>query len=174
MHAVGQGRLGIEIREDDARMKEILSTVSDEKAHLEALVERSVMRTLEGGCSVPIGVETEWVKKSRSLGLGAIGAGVGVGVGAKPAEEYHQLSGEAKKDGEEEDERSDELLLKACVVSLDGSRAVESEMRRIIRTKAEADQFGWDMAGKLVEGGAADILKDINLNRGIIEEQGKA
>jgi len=26
-----------------------------------AFAERSVMRTLEGGCSVPIGVETEWV-----------------------------------------------------------------------------------------------------------------
>jgi len=38
----------------------------------------------------------------------------------------------------------------------------------------EADEFGWDVAKKLVELGAESILHDINLNRKIIEEQGDA
>ncbi|KAF4553829.1 Porphobilinogen deaminase-like protein 2 [Elsinoe fawcettii] len=168
MHAVGQGALGIEIRGDDERMREVCEGIGEEKSWRAALAERSVMRTLEGGCSVPIGVETEWVKKSRAI------TGAGAVVGTTPSAEYDQLSGVAKEGKEEEDDRSDELLLKGIVVSLDGHQAVEAEMRRVIKSREEADQFGWDMAQKLVEGGAAKILEDINLNRKIIEEQGGA
>ncbi|KAF2147871.1 porphobilinogen deaminase [Myriangium duriaei CBS 260.36] len=176
MHAVGQGALGIEIREDDERLRKVLGEVLDEKSFRAALAERSLLRTLEGGCSVPIGVETEWVPRARSL---ATTEGAGVGVGAKPAAEYHQLSGQAVTGPEaekkqDEDQRSDELLMRAVVVSLDGTRAVEADMRRFVRSREEADQLGWDIAGRLVEQGAGEILKEINLNRGIIKEQGKA
>ncbi|KAF2225726.1 porphobilinogen deaminase, dipyromethane cofactor binding domain-containing protein [Elsinoe ampelina] len=164
LHAVGQGALGIEIRGDDERMREVCEGIGEERSWRAALAERSVMRTLEGGCSVPIGVETEWVKKGTGI------AGAGAGVGVKPSAEYDGVTGLAK----DEDERSDELLLRGIVVSLDGQQAVEAEMRRVIKSREEADEFGWDMAQKLVEGGAAKILEDINLNRKIIQEQGGA
>ncbi|PNS19395.1 porphobilinogen deaminase [Sphaceloma murrayae] len=167
MHAVGQGGLGVEIRGDDERMRELCEKIGEEKSWRAALAERSLMRTLEGGCSVPIGVETVWVKKSQALGS----AEGGVGVGAKPKEEYHKLSGVAKEEGQDEDDRSEELIMRACVVSLDGQQAVETEMRRTVKSKEEADQYGWDVAQKLVEGGAAKILEEINLNRGIIAKQ---
>lgn len=61
MHAVGQGALGIECRADDERVLKLLKAIQDEKAMLACVAERSLMRTLEGGCSVPIGVETHWV-----------------------------------------------------------------------------------------------------------------
>lgn len=61
LHAVGQGALGIEVRSDDAATIELLSRVGCERTARACLAERSLMRTLEGGCSVPIGVETEWV-----------------------------------------------------------------------------------------------------------------
>ncbi|PSK43136.1 porphobilinogen deaminase [Elsinoe australis] len=168
MHAVGQGGLGVEIRGDDERMREVCEAIGAEKDWRAALAERSLMRTLEGGCSVPIGVQTTWVKKTRAL---AASSG-GVGVGAKPAEDYHKLSGVAKEgEDKEEDDRSDELIMQAVVISLDGQQAVETEMRRMIRSREEADQFGWDIAQRLVEGGAAKILEEINLNRAIIEKQ---
>lgn len=63
LHAVGQGALGVEIREGDERIAGLLKGLSDSKTEYACLAERSVMRTLEGGCSVPIGVETEWVGK---------------------------------------------------------------------------------------------------------------
>ena len=65
LHAVGQGALGIEIREGDERIMELLKPVNDTKTSLACLTERSVMRELEGGCSVPIGVETEWVSDAN-------------------------------------------------------------------------------------------------------------
>ena len=179
LHAVGQGAIGIEIRDADVEAKKLLAKVGCEWTTRAALAERSLMRTLEGGCSVPIGVETEWIPKQRSLGSNA---GSGVGVGIKPAAEYHKLSGLAASaseaaeqgDAEKEETRSEELLLRAIVVSLDGKEAVEAEMTRRITSREEADEFGWDVAKRLVDGGAGKILEAITLNRGIIEKQGDA
>ncbi|KAE8325344.1 porphobilinogen deaminase, dipyromethane cofactor binding domain-containing protein [Aspergillus sergii] len=61
LHAVGQGALGLEIRKGDRKMQDLLGQLADRDSTLACLAERSLMRTLEGGCSVPIGVETEWV-----------------------------------------------------------------------------------------------------------------
>jgi hydroxymethylbilane synthase len=61
-HAVGQGALGLEIRKGDTKMRVLLDQLADHKSTLACLAERSLMRTLEGGCSVPIGVETEWIQ----------------------------------------------------------------------------------------------------------------
>lgn len=65
LHAVGQGALGIEVRSDDKHAIELLSRVGCERTARACLAERSLMRTLEGGCSVPIGVETEWVSDDK-------------------------------------------------------------------------------------------------------------
>ncbi|KAI9376349.1 porphobilinogen deaminase, dipyromethane cofactor binding domain-containing protein [Aspergillus egyptiacus] len=62
LYAVGQGALGIEIRKDDKVMEEMLSTVGHDKTTFSCLAERSLLRTLEGGCSAPLGVETEWIE----------------------------------------------------------------------------------------------------------------
>ncbi|KAJ5100065.1 porphobilinogen deaminase [Penicillium argentinense] len=64
-HAVGQGALGLEIRKGDAKMRALLDQLADHKSTLACLAERSLMRTLEGGCSVPIGVETEWIQPDK-------------------------------------------------------------------------------------------------------------
>ncbi len=67
LHAVGQGALAIEIREDDEKAKNYLSSISNAASTYAGLAERSLMRTLEGGCSVPIGVETTWIEKGKLL-----------------------------------------------------------------------------------------------------------
>lgn len=61
LHAVGQGAIGVECREDDKRVTDLLKKLEDPRLNMACIAERSVMRTLEGGCSVPIGVETAWV-----------------------------------------------------------------------------------------------------------------
>ncbi|EFR03222.1 porphobilinogen deaminase [Nannizzia gypsea CBS 118893] len=61
LHAVGQGALGVEIRADDEKMVEMLREIGDQKTTFACLAERNLLRTLEGGCSAPLGVETEWV-----------------------------------------------------------------------------------------------------------------
>ncbi|KAM3549863.1 hypothetical protein MY1884_008533 [Beauveria asiatica] len=65
LHAVGQGALGIECRAGDTRVLAALAKLKDTPTTLACLAERSLMRSLEGGCSVPIGVETSWLGDGR-------------------------------------------------------------------------------------------------------------
>jgi hydroxymethylbilane synthase len=53
--AVGQGAIGIEIRSDDAFMLDLCERIADAETMSCVAAERVVMRTLEGGCQVPIG-----------------------------------------------------------------------------------------------------------------------
>ena len=58
LHAVGQGALGIECREGDTEILEVIKALEDPESRDRALAERSLLRQLEGGCQVPIGVNT--------------------------------------------------------------------------------------------------------------------
>jgi len=53
--AVGQGALGIEIRSEDKKVKEILKVLHCEKTAIAVKAERAFLKTLEGGCQVPLG-----------------------------------------------------------------------------------------------------------------------
>jgi hydroxymethylbilane synthase len=53
--AVGQGALGIEVRERDAKVAVYVSRLHHEPTSQAALAERALLRRLEGGCQVPIG-----------------------------------------------------------------------------------------------------------------------
>ena len=61
--AVGQGALAIEIHKDNKFVDEILQSIHHENTYIAVLAERALLRTLEGGCQVPIGANAE-VKKS--------------------------------------------------------------------------------------------------------------
>ena len=58
LHAVGQGALGIECREDDAEVLELLKALEHIPTRDRCYAERAFLRQLEGGCQVPIGVNT--------------------------------------------------------------------------------------------------------------------
>ncbi len=53
--AVGQGAIGVEIREDDDFMLHVCEALSHAETFEAVTAERVVMRRLEGGCQVPIG-----------------------------------------------------------------------------------------------------------------------
>ncbi|MHC5595195.1 MAG: hydroxymethylbilane synthase [Nostoc sp.] len=59
LHAVGQGALGIECRADDSELLSLLKAIEHPQTRDRCLAERSFLRSLEGGCQVPIGVNTE-------------------------------------------------------------------------------------------------------------------
>lgn len=65
LHAVGQGALGVEAREGDELVLSMLREYQDDRTMMACSAERSLMRTLEGGCSVPIGVETSWSEGNK-------------------------------------------------------------------------------------------------------------
>ena len=60
LHAVGQGALGIECRDGDAAVLEQIKVLEHRPTSLRCLAERAFLRTLEGGCQVPIGVNTRF------------------------------------------------------------------------------------------------------------------
>jgi hydroxymethylbilane synthase len=53
--AAGQGALAIEIREGDARTRDLLLFLDDPSARAATSCERAVLNSLGGGCQVPIG-----------------------------------------------------------------------------------------------------------------------
>jgi hydroxymethylbilane synthase len=58
LHAVGQGALGIECRTGDDDILSILKVLEHEPTAQRCYAERAFLRELEGGCQVPIGVNT--------------------------------------------------------------------------------------------------------------------
>ncbi|MGF1567170.1 MAG: hydroxymethylbilane synthase [Nodosilinea sp.] len=58
LHAVGQGALGIECRQGDDDILALLAVLSHPATTARCLAERAFLRELEGGCQVPIGVNT--------------------------------------------------------------------------------------------------------------------
>ncbi|KAI5965257.1 HEM3 [Candida pseudojiufengensis] len=71
-YAVGQGALGVEIKKDDFEIKRILKSIEDPVATICCLAERSLMRYLEGGCSVPLGVNATYNQETSILNLKGI------------------------------------------------------------------------------------------------------
>jgi hydroxymethylbilane synthase len=59
LHAVGQGALGIECRGDDVEVLEVLKVLEHVETRDRCFAERAFLRELEGGCQVPIGVNTK-------------------------------------------------------------------------------------------------------------------
>ncbi len=67
LHAVGQGALGIECRTGDKKVLDILQAIAHPPTRDRALAERAFLRQLEGGCQVPIGVNTNIEEETLTL-----------------------------------------------------------------------------------------------------------
>ena len=157
MYAVGQGAVGVEVREGDSWVEGILAapSVRHRRVGWECMAERGLLRAVEGGCSVPVGVETVWEDVP--------------GQGEPDAD---REGGEAEADEDKEHDKGKGILtISAIVVSLDGAACVEGSRRQLVGSDDEAEQCGWELAKVLVERGAEKILKEIGLNRGIIRGQ---
>jgi hydroxymethylbilane synthase len=58
LHAVGQGALGIECRTEDPEVLALVQALQHQPTADRCYAERAFLRELEGGCQVPIGVNT--------------------------------------------------------------------------------------------------------------------
>ncbi len=114
LHAVGQGALGIECRVDDSEVLSLLKAIEHIPTRDRVLAERAFLRELQGGCQVPIGVNT-------------------------------QLDG-------------DTLRLTGIVISVDGKRLVKDT---VTGTTNDAEQLGIELAQRLRQQGAQEILEEI-------------
>jgi hydroxymethylbilane synthase len=57
--AVSQGAVAIQVREDDDDIMDIVDAISDQLTWQTTMAERCLLRTLEGGCQVPVGCLSE-------------------------------------------------------------------------------------------------------------------
>ncbi|KAH7067366.1 porphobilinogen deaminase, dipyromethane cofactor binding domain-containing protein [Paraphoma chrysanthemicola] len=151
LHAVGQGALAIEIRKEDTAIQALLDKVQDERSTRACSAERALLRALEGGCSVPIGVETSWR------------GGKGLAVGAQPARDYDKHGNAVEEPEPSLDDQ--ELVMKTLVVSVDGTESVEHEAVRKVRSTEEAEEMGREVAKILIEKGASKILEKIKVEK---------
>lgn len=147
LHAVGQGALGVEFREGDGWVAGLLAAVEDggggrKKVGWACAAERMLLACLEGGCSVPVGVETDW----------------------EEADDWEDE--DAKPDDNDDDEHGGILVMRAMVLAVDGSECVEGERRQRVSSDAAAEECGFEMARDLMARGATAILEKITLNRG--------
>ncbi|NXO42855.1 HEM3 deaminase, partial [Locustella ochotensis] len=58
LYAVGQGALAVEVRSKDQEILNMVSALHDADTVLCCIAERAFMKRLEGGCSVPVAVNT--------------------------------------------------------------------------------------------------------------------
>lgn len=114
LHAVGQGALGIECRADDPEILELLKVLEHRETAQRCYAERAFLRSLEGGCQVPIGVNTQ-IEEGQ-------------------------------------------LTLTGMVASLDGKRLIKDA---IVGPATDAEAIGIQLATKLREMGATEILEEI-------------
>lgn len=169
LHAVGQGAVGLEFREGDNWLlglldgKEGTRGVIINRVSWECQAERSLLRTLEGGCSVPVGVSCRWENDESTTSPAAAAV-------QQPATST-DAGTVAMPTAPEEDPsmQPGTLHMLASVTSVDGTECVAAARRQRVGCDQEADDAGWELARVLVEKGAERILKEITLNRGMVE-----
>jgi hydroxymethylbilane synthase len=65
--AAGQGAVGIEIRSEDARVRDLIAPLNCIKTLLAVTAERAVLAALDGSCHTPIGAYAVFEKESLRL-----------------------------------------------------------------------------------------------------------
>lgn len=70
--AIGQGALGLEIRQDDPGIQTMIRSLSHNETHLAVAAERGVLKSLNGGCQVPIAAFAQWTKDGELIMEGRI------------------------------------------------------------------------------------------------------
>lgn len=171
-HAVGQGALGIEIRSDDKEARRLLSVLSHTPTEMRCRAERSCLRVLEGGCSVPVGVESIFMD-DESASASPNGTVAELDPSSSSAPSPTSSSAPSTKA-----ERYPTLTLTGSVTSLDGNAQVVFTSTAPMTSYADADALGETVATQLVERGARAILDEVNKERAIrdaaLKEQKKS
>ncbi|KAK5929749.1 hypothetical protein CgunFtcFv8_010962 [Champsocephalus gunnari] len=141
MYAVGQGALAVEVRARDLDILEMVSVLHHPETVLRCITERAFLRCLEGGCSVPVAVNTE-VKDSQLYLTGAVFSLDG----SDSLKETMQTS--IASDDKSVDEEVDERVQRVGVTA---SKICGGAQNR-------AERLGIDLANLLLSKGAKEIL----------------
>lgn len=167
-HAVGQGAIGVEIRSSDPRVAEIIGSLEDWKTGWTTRAERSMLKVLQGGCSVPVGCETFLVEEVDAAMCPVVGA-------TATSTSLPKIDGHAMRNGisnglplghparrtSPHDPHSATLTLTGSITSLAGTKSIVRTESRLIHSIAEAEDLGADIAQQLIAGGGRAILEEL-------------
>ncbi|CEL57551.1 hydroxymethylbilane synthase [Rhizoctonia solani AG-1 IB] len=151
LYAVGQGALAVEIRSDDPETRELLVQLEDWRTAWSCRAERACLRVLEGGCSVPVGVNSLLEEHEDDA--------------TEKSEAKAEGSQSAQAEGSKSAPRASKLTLTGTVTSLDGLKHVHHTITTVVSSAQEAEDVGKDVAKALIVNGAKDILDEINRER---------
>lgn len=186
LHAVGQGALGLEIRSGDSSARELLRKMGHWQTEWACGAERGLLRILEGGCSVPVGVQTiveevkkgddEWERPGFAEGIlsdlngssplihfsGILPVDTPLPSSSASTETVRSLL----------QPRRARIKLLASVTSLDGSiHVLHDAPEALVTSWRGAEKWGEECARKLKDLGAGEVLDDINRIRKEREEE---
>ena len=138
-----KGALAVECREGDEYTQGLLHKLIDESATFQVIAERSFMQYLEGGCSIPLGVRSEFVatesdstalkketddKKATDLKDGVKQNDVKE-TGAKKDKSNEAANGTKPKRKRPHLDAISNLKLSGVVISLDGQKCVQFDCK---------------------------------------------
>ena len=187
-HAVGQGALGVEIRSGDARVRETMRGMGHWQTEWRCAAERGCLRVLEGGCSVPVGVETtleelsatdndrdeifaseqfeQLTDDSPMLWFSGIVDPVHALPISQPPTPLFERPPPSFSTMPPLRSRRARLTLRACVTSLDGSeQVIHAPASIIVRSYQEAERWGEMCARTVKEAGGKTILDEVTAIR---------
>ncbi|SCZ89326.1 BZ3500_MvSof-1268-A1-R1_Chr1-1g01109 [Microbotryum saponariae] len=178
-HAVGQGAIGVECRQGDERAHEIVGSIEHWQTGWRTRAERSMLHVLEGGCSVPVGCESEIVElpltssppSNRTNGFHSASASSSDSVldeGIATTTNGHH-AGHAYP--HIDDPHTASLTLTGTITSLAGTQAVEFSITRTVHSIQDSEALGADVARELIARGGRDILTE--LGRHVKEVRGE-
>ncbi|KAI5478546.1 major facilitator superfamily protein [Pseudohyphozyma bogoriensis] len=166
-HAVGQGALAIEMRSGDPRAAHIVGALEDWKTGWTTRAERSMLKILEGGCSVPVGCESFLVEEVDVALCPVAGA---PSAPTSPRIDAHFIRngisnglppGHPSPKTSPHDPHSATLTLTGTITSLAGTSFVIASSTRLVHSIAEAEALGAEIARELVIGGGREILQEL-------------
>lgn len=134
------------MRIGDERAKEIVGSLECWRTGYMTRAERSMLKVLEGGCSVPVGVESSLVE---------------LDLPGSPPPQATYLSGAPRPHNRAEDPHAATITLHGTVTSLSGTSSVIASITRNVYSIADAETLGADIAAELIAGGGREILEEL-------------
>lgn len=154
-YAVGQGAIAIECRSNDKSIIDMLEPIVDLKTTYEAVAERSLMRKLEGGCSVPLGVRSTWTNDNGKTLLTLDSVLLSV-----DGKTIYKESGNLKLLTEMDAEVSieSELEIGTTGILLPNAIMAKPNVRRNLN---ECSKLGVEVANKMINSGCLELIKQM-------------
>ncbi|OGM39871.1 porphobilinogen deaminase [Aspergillus bombycis] len=132
-YAVGQGALGVEISTNRPDILELVRHVDHKPSRWRGIAERAMLRSLQGGCSSPIGVRSS----------------------LEPLKEENRLTEDTRRG---RDGSGGNLTLQAMVLHIEGTSEIVAEDAATVQCDEEAEKLGVSVANMLLRKGARTLM----------------